>query len=427
MTEFSEQGIDLRPYIPKLWSKRYWIIGFGLLGAVLGLVISSLITPTYEATALVAATLPRERLEFDARIQTVTEPQPLDAYPDLAVSDALLVRLLDQFPDEQPTLTLAQLRKIVNVSTGSDPSIINLTVKHTDPAVAADMVNTWAEQFIIWANEIYGYQGDEQLVFFEARLLEAAGQLEVAEQALVDFQSDNRSTILENELLAAQQTQADYLAKRRQTELILQDVDSLLPQLQNGGLTDPIAGQRLTSFLLQVRALGGVSGDESPPFQLQLNLDGQADTGGADNRETIIQLRDMLVAQSGQIEERLISLEPQILALQQEKYQMEVLNNRLNRDLEVAEETYTTLARTVDEKRITSEDTTSGVKLAAKAPVPERPVGPNLVLNAIVAGMAGILLSIFAVILMYWWRDDGAAMPSVDADATAPSLSKGKV
>jgi len=426
MTEFSEQGIDLRPYIPKLWSKRYWIIGFGLLGAVLGLVISSLITPTYEATALVAATLPRERLEFDARIQTVTEPQPLDAYPDLAMSDALLVQLLDQLPDEQ-TLTLAQLHKIVDVSTGSDPSIINLTVKHTDPAVAAGMVNAWAEQFVIWANEIYGYQGDEQLVFFEARLLEAAGQLEAAEQTLVDFQSDNRITILENELLAAQQTQADYLAKRRQTELILQDVDSLLPQLQNGSLTDPIAGQRLTSILLQVRALGGVSGDEVPPFQLQLNLDGQADTNGADNRETIIQLRDMLVAQSGQIEERLTSLEPQILALQQEKYQMEVLNNRLNRDLEVAEETYTTLARTVDEKRITSEDTTSGVKLAAKAPVPERPVGPNLVLNAIVAGMAGILLSIFAVILMYWWRDDGAVEPSMDADATAPSLSEGRV
>jgi len=114
----------------------------------------------------------------------------------------------------------------------------------------------------------------------------------------------------------------------------------------------------------------------------------------------------------------LISLEPQILALQQEKYEIEVVNNRLNRDLEVAEETYTTLARTVDEKRITSEDTTSGVKLASRTAVPERPSSPNAILNAIVAGMAGIFLSALVIILMQWWRAEGAAEPMVDTDTS---------
>jgi uncharacterized protein involved in exopolysaccharide biosynthesis len=416
MTENNEQEIYLRPYLSGLWNKRYWIIGFGLLGVVLGLAISYLVAPTYEATALVASTLPRERIEFDSRIQTITDSQPLQAYPELALSDTILVDLLNHISVEPP-LTLTQLRKMVDASVGSDPSIIKLTVEYTDPGIAADIANTWAEQFVTWANEIYGFQGDEQLVFFEARLSEAAGQLEAAEQALINFQTDNRFTILENELLAAQQTQADYLAKKRQTELILQDVQSLLPQTQDGNVA-PVAVERLASILLQVRALGGVSAPDVTPLQIQLNVDGQPEADGAGNSETIIQLRDMLLAQSSQIEERLISLEPQILALQQEKYEIEVVNNRLNRDLEVAEETYTTLARTVDEKRITSEDTTSGVKLASRTAVPERPSSPNAILNAIVAGMAGIFLSALVIILMQWWRAEGAAEPMVDTDTS---------
>lgn len=426
MTENNEQEIDLRPYVTGLWNKRYWIIGFGLLGTVLGLVISSLIAPSYEATALVAATLPRERIEFDSRIQTLADSQPLEAYPELALSDTLLVELLDHMSIEQP-LTLAQLRKMVHASAGSDPSIIKLTVENTDPSLAAQMANTWAELFVTWANGIYGFQGDEQLVFFEARLSEAAAELGEAEQALVDFQTENRSGILENELSAAQQTQADYLAKQRQTELILQDVESLLPQTQDGNLTDPIAVERLASILLQVRALGGVSESAAPLMQIQLNLDGQTDAAGAGNSETIIQLRDMLVAQSSQIEERLASLEPQILFLQQEKYQMEVFNNRLNRDLEVAEETYTTLARTVDEKRIMAEDTTSGVKLASRTAVPERPSSPNIILNAIVAGMAGIFLAALVIILAQWWRAERTADHLGDTSAGVRAMNAGEV
>ncbi len=405
MKDFNEQEIDLRPYVTGLWNKRYWIIGFGLLGIVLGLAISSIIAPTYEATALVASTLPRERLEFDSRIQSVTDSQPLQAYPELALSDAILVELLDDLSVGHP-LTLTQLRKMLDASVGSDPSIIKLTVEYTDPEIAAEMANTWAELFVSWANKLYGYQGDEQLVFFEARLSEAASQLEAAELALGDFQTNDRSSILANELAAAQQTQADYLAKQRQTELILQDVESLLSQAQDDNLTDPIAVEQLASILLQVRALGGVSGTAAMPLQIQLTIDGQTDADGAGNRETINQLKDMLVAQSSEMEERLASLEPQILSLQQEKYQIEVINNRLNRNLEVAEETYTTLARTVDEKRITSEDTTSGVKLASRTAVPERPSGPNAILNAIVAGMAGVFLSTLVIILLQWWRTE---------------------
>ncbi len=426
MADNSEQEIDLRPYLAAVADKKFWILGFGILGFVLGLALSSLLAPTYEATALIAVTLPRERVEFDDRIQTISDLQPLEAYPELALSDQMLVDLLAQIPADE-MMTLTQLRRQVSASPGSDPSIVKLTVENTNPELAAEMANTWAALFVNWANQVYGYQGDEQLTFFEARLADAKGELESTEQALIDFQSSNRITILVNELSAVQQTHADYLAKQRQTDLILQDIESLLAQNSSGDLSNAVSIDTLASILLQVRALGGVPGSTlaAAPWQIQLNVDGQGPAEQSDQRQVIADLRDILVAQSAQIEERLAAIEPQILTVQQERQEADILKERLNRDYQVAVETYTTLARTVDEKRITSVDTTSGVKLASQTAVPERPSSPNVLLNAIIAGIAGLILSTLAVLLMYWWQAEKDSHDAVAETGTTVQLLGG--
>jgi uncharacterized protein involved in exopolysaccharide biosynthesis len=373
--------------------------------------------PTYEATALVAVTLPRERVEFDARIQTVIDSQPLEAYPELAHSDELLVALRDQLPVS--ALSLKELREMTSASPGSDPSLINLTVEHDDPEFAAQVANLWASLFVQWANQIYGYQGDEQLLFFETQMQEAQTTLEAAEQALISFQARNRLAILENQLSAVQQTQADYLAKQRQTDLILQDVSGLLSQGPDG--TADI--DQLASVLLQVRALGGVPvGAETggSPWQLQLNVDGLSSAAPVDQRAIILDLQNILLTQSDQINERLAALEPQILIVQEQVATAKVEEGRLTRDFEVAVETYTTLARTVDEKRITSQDTTSGVKLASRTAVPDEPSAPNVLLNAIIAGVAGVVLSTLAVIALYWWRTEQQTAEGAHNSTIAP-------
>jgi uncharacterized protein involved in exopolysaccharide biosynthesis len=342
-------------------------------------------------------------VEFDARIQTIIDSQPLEAYPELARSDELLVALRDQLPDG--ALSLKELRDMTSASPGSDPSLINLTVEHNDPEFAAEVANLWASLFVQWANQVYGYQGDEQLLFFETQMQDAQTTLAAAEDALISFQARNRSAILENQLAAVQQTQADYLAKQRQTDLILQDISGLLSQEQ-GGTADI---DQLASVLLQVRALGGVPvGAEmgGSPWQLQLNVDGLSSAAPADQRAIILDLQDILLTQSDQINERLAALEPQILTVQEQVEAATVEEGRLTRDFEVAVETYTTLARTVDEKRITSQDTTSGVKLASRTAVPDEPSAPNVLLNAIIAGVGGIILATLAVIVLYWWRTE---------------------
>ncbi len=91
MSDYSEQEISLRPYIEAVLSKWYWILGLGLLAGILAYVATHfLVSPTYEATALVSVIESRQRVQFDPRIVTVDENQPLRAYPEIALSDELL-------------------------------------------------------------------------------------------------------------------------------------------------------------------------------------------------------------------------------------------------------------------------------------------------------------------------------------------------
>ena len=82
-----EEEIDLRPYIEALISKWYWIVGAAVVAGIVAFIVSSMLPPSYEATALVAVTQPTEIVEFDARIRSVDETQPLKAYPEIAMSD----------------------------------------------------------------------------------------------------------------------------------------------------------------------------------------------------------------------------------------------------------------------------------------------------------------------------------------------------
>jgi len=417
MSEYSDQEIDLRPYIEAVLNKWYWVVGAGVVFALIGVGIGLLRTQTFEATALVAITEPSQRVQFDPRIQTNVENQPVAAYPELALSDELLDAVISRLP-ENYDLTLTSLRGKLTAESGGDGSILRLSVSDADPAQAAEMANIWAALFVDWANQVYSGQGGEQLSFFEEQLGEARIKLDNAEQELINFQAHNRAYILENELLALQQTQADFLAKQRQTELILQDLDSLLDQTGSGSNANETSVAQLASLLLQVRALGGVatSQESAMPWQIQINVDGQSNLSQEDQRAILSDLRSTLLAQTDQLDERLAELEPQILSVQQQKQEASAKEERLNRDFNVAEETYTTLSRTVDEKRITSQDTTNGIRLASRTAVPEFPTGPRKIFIAIGAGLIGAAIAVAVIVGLTWWRSSSFSTPASSND-----------
>lgn len=54
---------------------------------------------------------------------------------------------------------------------------MKLTARNADPELASDIASGWAELFVSRANKTYGDSSEEQLVFFEQRLEDAAAEL----------------------------------------------------------------------------------------------------------------------------------------------------------------------------------------------------------------------------------------------------------
>ncbi len=139
-----DDEIDLRPYIELLLKRWYWIVGVAALAGVIAFVVSSLMPPTYEATALVTMTQLQKSEEI-----------ALSAYPELAMSDGLMTKVLEELKSPPSDVSSTEaLRQIVEAEPGSDPTLVRLVVRHGDPRTAAEIANIWAEVFVTWVTAV---------------------------------------------------------------------------------------------------------------------------------------------------------------------------------------------------------------------------------------------------------------------------------
>jgi polysaccharide biosynthesis transport protein len=398
-----DDTFDFHPYVDALLRRWRFIVGGTIVAGLLAVILSFLIPPTYEASALVLVTAPRQVIQFDPRFETVDEIRPLQAYPQLATSDNLLQTLLAQIaPEITEPKTLADLRQTISVAALADPSLLRLTVRHRDPATAAFIANRWAELLVVEVNELLGDQGSEQVQFFAAQRDEARHQLDVTEQALGNFQAVNRVRLVTAELLALEDSLALLLAKQQNAELLQGDIATLRSQLaaQEGVL---LPADHIAVLLLYQRAFAG----DQPASSIELQIDSTL-LATADRRQLITildTLQAALLAAAGDVSSRADALEPRILALQHE---LETLTNeeeRLRQEALLATESYTALALQVIGQEITAQDTRRGLQLASPAIIAEEPVAPRKILNGLLAAVVAFMALVAVTVFRHWYGE----------------------
>jgi polysaccharide biosynthesis transport protein len=403
-----EEEIDLRAYVEVLIRRWWWIAGCALIAAATAFIVSLRLPPTYEASALVMITEPRYQMQFEPRFEAVEQWSPAyKAFPALATSDDLLQRVVESYtPTPQSGIEewkLQTLSGMVEATSEGDPSLVMLKVNCPCPEDAAGIANAWASVMVQHGNAIYS-GGSKDVDFFETQTAQAKNTLEEAEQALIDFQASNRTNIISATLNSRLQSQTDYLADQRAIDYIIQDVEGLRNQLsRRSGTQSPSLADELTLLLLQVKAFNA---QVSTPIQVQL------DSAKSLSEKTLFQqiaflddLVETLESKSSEIEKRLVELEPQILSLQQRLQEIQTKEDRLIRARNLAQETYTTLARKLEEARISAQEE-SGLQVGSHAAVPEKPTGPRKEMNTALAGAVGLMLGVFAAFAWEWWQGE---------------------
>lgn len=401
-----EEEIDLRVYIAVLLRYKVWIAGLAVVAALVALIISFLLPPTFNATALVAITEPRYAMQFDPRVQSVNGSSidpPYNAYPALALGDELISTLIQDLDAEleKGERIVRIVREMLEAKAGSDPSIVKLTAKDRDPQRAATIANRWAALFVQFTNQLYG-EDEQELAFFQAQLTEAQAALSQAEQDLIDFQARDEASILSAQLDSKRAAFRAYLDTAVNLRLIIQDAKSLRDRQSAQDVTlQASLNDELALLFLEIGALSS----EVLPIQLQIS-----DQRGFSDRtvgEQIAFLDSLIEALQKKlviVEAAAESLEPDILTLQQDLQQANTEYDRLDRAKTVAAETFMTLSRKVDETRIAVQDEPGDVRLVSRAGVPDEPVSPRKLVNTAVAGALGLFVGIFGAFAIEYWR-----------------------
>ncbi|MCA9941228.1 MAG: hypothetical protein KC418_21455 [Anaerolineales bacterium] len=402
-----EQEIDLEKYVLLLLRGWKWVLGAALLLAVVAFLISTLLPATYEATTLMSTSRTRFDLEFESRFKTVEDYQnAFRAFPELAMSDQVLESLSEQIGlvNNQP-LTLAELRTRLAAELGADVSLIRLHVRGKESENVAAWANMWAAIFVESANEVYGLQPAAETEFLTSQLAQVSVELEMAEQALIDAQQEDRVAVLRNQLDTDINLHRSLLGQQNDAQLLLQDIQRLRDQIATqpagsgvGSLSNP-----LTTMLLQIKAYGAAT--DIPVF-LQVGSDVTAITQMPASAQiaTLDGLSQALQTQMSEADAQLTTLETQILA-EQVTYQTAVTEQaRLQRTYDLTKETYMTVARKMEEVKISTQDQTQYVRLASEASPPTEPISPKRMLNTFIGAVLGGLAGVLFLFLREWRR-----------------------
>lgn len=398
--------VNLKHYFVTLRRRWFWLVIAAIVTASVAGVFTSLIPKKYKATALIVVVEPVNVVQFDERFRTLVETQPLRILPELAESDQVLNLLADDLNVSSTVasdFSIEELRGMLSAEAGNDANLIRLSVQAHTPDNAAKVANAWAKVFVTLTNEIFRDRGGTQLAFFEERVTEASMELEKAENALVEFESINRANILNTSLVTYAQYQTDYLIAKRDASLLVQDVRRLKAQLEQTSV-DPGFTQDLTVFILQLRSYNA---QNVSPFLIDSNvLDSLINSSNDDQKQQIDFLISSLESQLIFFDTRLEELDVLILDFQKERQEFVNEQVRLTRDFEIAQETYTALERKLEEERITSQDTSSGLSIASLALPPKLSTSPRPIMAAAIAALLGFVITALALLSLEWLQPD---------------------
>jgi uncharacterized protein involved in exopolysaccharide biosynthesis len=427
--------IDLRKYINWVLHSWIWIASLAMIGAAGGLILSLLNPHQYRATAVVVVTREMDSLNFGPKIDSNDVLPTYLAYYDLAESDHLKYQVYMQLNEEERDFIGFNLFRdqISAVSAGSDQSVINFTITLEDPDLAAQLANDWAEAFVIEANQLFSGETDTQLVFYQDQLKAATQTQLEKDNFLADFQKTNEFTLLSNKLISKLKMQEELLALQRSGEILEEGVNNLLQKIQAKPAGSTISQSEEISALLMLlqtynyqmngssfEISSGTDTEESflpaytarnssqiPLYQITIDLAELTTSSKEDTITSLEQISDAIVFRQQWVGEYLAAIEPDILALQQKIQAFQDEQFRLIQEQTIARETTNALALKVQEVQIALQSVNSEgpVMVASAALTPNKPISRNTILNAGIAGAAGLAVGILGVFVKNWWQE----------------------
>lgn len=380
----------LEDYLVQLWAGRWLIGGWGLALLTFGLLVSLVLPPVYEASAIVLLQEPTSAISLDDRLSTLEilpeSTQSLTrSFVPIALSDAVLGAVYDNFADEYRSLD--HLRRDVQAEQVGDANVVYLIVNAPDPVIARDVANTWATEVKTHVNSLYLFDAATNV-----QLAAATNALETREAEYAAFKASDPRDLLQAELNMLNERYRRSLRDDQRYTLVLQNLDRIEANLQATPADAPApAADVLLYVALQLQVIATldelrVDAANTPLVAEVSALDGLTNAALLSRMAALRTDLNTLAANTGPLRD---TLAEDIFALQAEITRVEATAYRISQARTNARTAFDILSTKQIELTSTADFTSRRVDIASQARTPDKPVWPSTLLNLFIGAVVG--------------------------------------
>lgn len=415
--------IDLREYINVIIKRKRMILGIFLISLVITAIFSLMQPKIYEAFALIMITPSRLQntlsptqisLEAEKNIDTGTYigQRPTISLPthvELLKSSAVLERVIYRLKliDEQGKyLTSVSLLGKLTIKETKETNILRLAAEDRKPAMAKEMANVWAQEYIAYSQELISGEVKGTGEFINNQFSIVQQNLFQSETKIKDFKDKYKLDLMRAELDMKKSKLNEYKKELMDIEVSLQTKQDSLRQLKKAIAKQDkfvIVSKAITDDALWQETMRQKSASTLNKKKLsseQLNPIYQ------DLETRIVNAEIEINTLTPRIEylHKSVSLnELEIDELEKTINQREFELTQLNRQVDLYKNTYNSLSAKMEEARITKAAQLGEIKLVSSALEPGLPIKPNRRLIVAIAGFVSLICGIFLAFFMEYW------------------------
>ena len=417
--EYVEDEINLRDYIKVILKRKKLILTVFLVAVITTTVVSLLLPRVYEATTsimIMPSRLPtalsptqisldvldaeRERAMVPGR-QVI--PRPAIAIPThkvLLKSNTVLERIIDRLKltDQAGKSLTPDDLKGLNVKEVKGTNILRLEVERSNPRIAKEIANAWAEKYLKYSHELISEEvggiGDFVVSQFEI----VRENLIQAEEAVKDFKNEHQLDLMRAELNIKKEKLNNEKEEYLNLGLTLKTKEDSLRELK-----EQIENQE--KFIVVSKAI-----TDEALWEREGKGKDLSELGDRRLRSEVINplyqsLRTRIVntgIEFNALKSRLKHLEKSIELTGKEIDELERTINqrefeltRLTRQEIIYQRTFDNLAIRLEEARIAKAMELGEVRIISPAIEPESPIRPKKKLNVAISGVLGLMFGVF--------------------------------
>ncbi len=387
--------LDVLDYVSALWHRRILIGACMIIAAIVGVAASVLPERQYEAAVLVS--LSPSKVSDDNR-----PVSPASLVP-LIESQIVVETLVREFKLNEPpeNLTPETLLRRLSGRPMADTNLIRVSMRLSDPALAAQVANRSAEIALdlyrrINAQEVGTLEDD-----LKGMLTEAETRVRLAQGAYETYRRDAQHELLKGDVTTLLVQRSDYLkllveieAQRAKLARAEQELATRAPL---GTMTQSIdkSSTMMEAARTATNSSGSVLGLQMRSDYVNdvfMRLDGEVATGRA-NLAGLEKQRAQMIAVAKVDGEQLVKLN--------RLYVTETVLERLKDDVEIARKAYQSVAERYQGAKLAATALTPRVQVVVPATPPERPVSRMLARNVVLGAALGLVVGAFVALARF--------------------------